>query len=245
MYLPSTSCGEVGLILHKILDQILGYKTNGTFVEIGANDGKTGSFTFNLAQIGWSGLNCEPIPRLFELCKKNHAQHPNVKNIQMAAGEKKDVLEIVDGGTLSTMDTDTLQLYLQTNWAKNSFNNTVRIKVNVDTLDCILKTNAIDEIDLFVLDVEGFEENVLKGFTIELHKPQIIVIEIADQHESFINNKVLMSKFKRLREYFNLHNYSLLVNDIVDNVYVRNDIYNSADREFFSKLVKFPQYKNE
>ncbi len=163
----------------------------------------------------------------------------------MAAGEKKDVLEIVDGGTLSTMDTDTLQLYLQTNWAKNSFNNTVRIKVNVDTLDCILKTNAIDEIDLFVLDVEGFEENVLKGFTIELHKPQIIVIEIADQHESFINNKVLMSKFKRLREYFNLHNYSLLVNDIVDNVYVRNDIYNSADREFFSKLVKFPQYKNE
>lgn len=242
MYLQSTSCGEVGLILHQILYNILGYKTNGTFIEIGANDGKTGSFTFNLAKTGWYGLNCEPIPRLYELCKKNHENHPNVKTIQMAAGEKKDVLDIIDADTLSTMDTDTLNLYLQTNWSKNSFKNTYRVKVNVDTLDSILKTNDINDIDLFVLDVEGFEENVLKGFTIELYKPKIIIIEIADQHESFIGNETLMNKFKRLRDYFNIHNYSLLVNDIVDNVYVRNDIYNTADKDSFSKLIKFPQF---
>jgi FkbM family methyltransferase len=245
MYLPSTSCGEVGLILHQILVRILGYKTDGTFVEIGANDGKTGSFSFNLAKIGWYGLNCEPIPRLYELCKKNHAQHPNVKNIQIAAGEKKDILEIIDADTLSTMDSDTLQLYLQTNWTKNSFKNTSRIKVNVDTLDSILKTNEISEIDLFILDVEGFEENVLKGFTIDSYKPKIIVIEIADQHESFINNVVLMDKFKRLRDYFNLHNYSLLINDVVDNVYVRNDMYNVNDKILFSKFIKFPQFAVE
>lgn len=245
MYLPSTSCGEVGLILHQILVRILGYKTDGTFVEIGANDGKTGSFSFNLAKIGWYGLNCEPVPRLYELCKKNHAQHPNVKNIQIAAGEKKDILEIIDADTLSTMDSDTLQLYLQTNWTKNSFKNTSRIKVNVDTLDSILKTNEISEIDLFILDVEGFEENVLKGFTIDSYKPKIIVIEIADQHESFINNVVLMDKFKRLRDYFNLHNYSLLINDVVDNVYVRNDMYNVNDKILFSKFIKFPQFAVE
>jgi len=244
MYLQSTSCGEIGLILHHILHKVLEYKTNGSFVEVGANDGKTGSFTFNLGKIGWSGLNCEPVPRLFELCKKNHERHINVKTVQIAAGEKKDILEIVDADTLSTMDADTLQLYLQTDWAKKNFFQAKRYQVNVEPLDEILKINDIHEhFDLFVLDVEGFEENVLKGFSIDVYKPKIIIIEIADQHPSFINNEKLMNKFKKLREYFTLHNYSLLVNDIVDNVYVCNDIYNSNDRTYFSQFIKFSQFR--
>ena len=242
MYLQSTSCGEIGLILHEILFKILGYKTNGFFVEIGANDGKTGSFTYNLAKIGWNGLNCEPIPRLFDICKKNHENHINVKNIQIAIGDKKDVLEIIDAGTLSTMDNDTLNLYLKTNWTKNNFINSRKHMVNVDTLDSILEINVFNNIDLLVLDVEGYEENVLNGFSINKYKPTIVIIEIADQHESFINNTKLMEKFKRLREYFIKNNYSLLVNDVVDNVYVRNENFNITDKYYFSKFIKFTQY---
>jgi FkbM family methyltransferase len=246
MYLESTSCGEIGLILHNILFKVLGYKTNGTFVEVGANDGKTGSFTFNLGKIGWHGLNCEPIPRLFELCKKNHNNHPNVKNMQIAAGEQKCVLEIVDADTLSTMDSETLQVYLQSKNFKNYFNNVTRCKVNVETLDSILHMNNITEnFDLLVLDVEGFEENVLKGFSIDTYKPKMVIIEIADQHPNFINNAILMTKFNRIREYFKLQEYSLLVNDIVDNVYVRNDLFNIDLKAFFSKNIKFPQYSNK
>jgi FkbM family methyltransferase len=246
MYLDSTSCGEIGLILHQILLKVLGYKTNGTFVEVGANDGKTGSFTFNLGKIGWHGLNCEPIPRLFELCKKNHEQHMNVKTIQIAAGEKKDILEIVDADTLSTMDSDTLKLYLKTDWAINNFKNARRHKVDVDSLDAILMYNNIKEnFDLLVLDVEGFEENVLKGFTITRYHPKMIIIEIADQHPSFIHSEPLMNKFKRLRDYFKNNGYSLLVNDVVDNVYVRNDMYNSFERDYFSQFIKFSQFKVE
>ena len=71
MYKPTTSCGQVGLVLHNIYQKILGYKTNGTFVEIGANDGKTGSFTYNLAVLGWKGLYCEPVPEIYSLCRKS------------------------------------------------------------------------------------------------------------------------------------------------------------------------------
>jgi FkbM family methyltransferase len=243
MYLESTSCGEIGLILHHILYKVFGYKTNGTFVEVGANDGKTGSFTFNLGKIGWHGLNCEPIPRLFELCKKNHNNHPNVKNMQIAAGEKKDILDIVDADTLSTMDSDTLQVYLCTDWSRNNFKNSMQYKVDVETLDTILKLNSITEnFDLLVLDVEGFEENVLKGFSIDTYKPKMVIIEIADQHPTFINNTTVMKKFSRIREYFKLHEYSLLVNDIVDNVYLRNDLFNVEFKKHFSNCVKFSQY---
>lgn len=78
-YPQSSSSGEIGKILHIILNYILPYKMNGTFIEIGANDGKTGSFTYNLARMGWHGLNFEPIPRLYNLCCENHHNNKNVK----------------------------------------------------------------------------------------------------------------------------------------------------------------------
>ena len=57
-----------------------------------------------------------------------------------------------------------------------------------------------------------------------------------------INNLEIMNKFKRLRDYFTLHEYKLLVNDIVDNVYVRKDLFDVNDKNVFSKCIRFPQY---
>ena len=54
-----------------------------------------------------------------------------------------------------------------------------------------------------------------------------------------------MNKYKILRDYFKTNNYTLLVNDIVDNVYIHNNIYNELNTDFIreiKKLVKFPQY---
>ena len=46
--------------------------------------------------------------------------------------------------------------------AKYNFqNNQNYISINVDKLDTILSDNNINHIDLMVLDVEGYEENVL------------------------------------------------------------------------------------
>lgn len=250
MYEPSTSCGEVGLILHDIFHDVFGYKENGIFIEVGANDGKTGSFTFNLGKLGWKGINCEPIPRLHALCCENTKTFKNVINLQTAIGEKETQMDIIDAGTLSTMDIKTLKLYLKTEWCKSHFKNPVKHKVNVERLDNVIKTHLTEEeckqIDLFVLDVEGFEESVLKGFNIEKYAPKIIIIEISDQHESFVNNKDIMIKFKNLRAYFKQQNYKLLVNDVVDNVYVRNDCENIEylQKKFQSK-VKYTQYVTE
>jgi FkbM family methyltransferase len=245
-YPLSTSCGEIGKILHIIFNKILPYKTNGMFIEIGANDGKTGSFTYNLASLGWSGINFEPVPHLYELCNNNHKNHKNVINMQIAIGAENGEAEIIDANTLSSMDTDTISLYKNIDQFKSSYiNNNNIYKVQVRTLDSILEEYKINSIDLIVLDVEGFEENVLKGYSIENNNASIIIIEIADQHPDFINNKKVMEKFKRLREYFTNNNYSLLVNDIVDNVYIQNDIYRSIDSTFINEIqsfIKFPQY---
>ena len=117
--------------------------------------------------------------------------------------------------------------------------------IKVETLNYILEENKVSNIDLLVLDVEGYEENVLKGFSIEKYFPSIFIIEICDQHPEFVNKKVMMNKYKILRDYFKTNNYTLLVNDIVDNVYIHNNIYNELNTDFIreiKKLVKFPQY---
>jgi FkbM family methyltransferase len=245
-YPPSTSCGEIGLILHHILNNILPLKTNGTFVEVGANDGKTGSFTYNLAALGWNGLNFEPVPRLYEKCCMNHINHPNVKSFQIGIGESSCETTIIDADTLSTIDTDTMKTYTQTpQFASYFTNNNQYHTIKIEKLDTMLEQNNITNIDLLVLDVEGYEEHVLKGFTIEKYLPKIFIIEIADQYEYFMNNPTIVNRYTSLRKYFKDNNYVLLVNDIVDNVYVHRDTYETLNKEFILNIktaVKYPQY---
>ena len=245
-YPSSSSCGEIGKILHIILNNVLPLKTNGVFIEIGANDGKTGSFTYNLARYGWSGINIEPVTRIYNLCCENHKNHTNVKNLNIAIGSSRGEIEIVDADTLSTIDKDVIDVYSKTPQFASIFKKNNKIqKVTVDTLDNVLNENNISSIDLLVLDVEGYEENVLKCFSIENHNPIIFIIEIGDQHPDFVNNQIMMNKYTILREYFKTNNYTLLVNDVVDNVYIHNDVYNELNTDFIReirKLVKFPQF---
>ena len=161
-------------------------------------------------------------------------------------GEIKGEVTIIDADTLSTIDTNVIDIYSKIPQFKNFFtNNNNYHKVKMNTLDNILQENSIANIDILVLDVEGYEENVLKGFSIANYKPPIFIIEIGDQHPDFINNTIMMTKYKKLREYFRINNYTLLINDIVDNVYITNELYNTLDANFIStikQLVKFPQY---
>jgi hypothetical protein len=53
-------------------------------------------------------------------------------------------------------------------------------KVRVRTLDRLLEEAGFPRLDLLTIDVEGYEDEVLKGFTIERWKPQFIVVEDCD-----------------------------------------------------------------
>ena len=58
---------------------------------------------------------------------------------------------------------------------------------------------------------------------LDYYKPKIIVIEIPDQHPDFIHNQKFLEKCSRIRRVLNT-NYKLVMQDIVDNVYIRNDL---------------------
>ena len=54
-------------------------------------------------------------------------------------------------------------------------------KIEQKTLNQILIENNVKVIDYLNIDVEGYEINVLKGFSIKKYKPKLISIEIHDK----------------------------------------------------------------
>ena len=51
----------------------------------------------------------------------------------------------------------------------------------------------------------------------------------------------MMNKYKKLRKYFKDNDYSLLVNDTVDSVYVTNDLFKTLGNTFIKNIRKSVQ----
>lgn len=63
-------------------------------------------------------------------------------------------------------------------------------KVKALTLDTILKNNhpELKNIDALLIDVEGWELDVLKGFNIEQYMPKVMVLEMAGDNVKYSMN---------------------------------------------------------
>jgi hypothetical protein len=51
------------------------------------------------------------------------------------------------------------------------------IDVRIVTLDSILHSTKVDSIDFISIDVEGYEIDVLRGFSIEKYRPRLLLLE--------------------------------------------------------------------
>jgi hypothetical protein len=92
------------------------------------------------------------------------------------------------------------------------------LDVSSRTLDSILDEhflkNGVREIDMLVIDVEGFEVNVLDGFSVEKFLPRFILIEIMDLNRKSVISQRLQSLYV-LREEFSNSDYLFELKKIV------------------------------
>ena len=75
-------------------------------------------------------------------------------------------------------------------------------KISQKTLNRILIENKISKFDYLNIDVEGYEINVLEGFSIAKFKPSLVSIEIHDKDCPPTENKIY--------KYFIKNNYNLV-----------------------------------
>ena len=158
----------------KELSKIVRNIKAGTYVEAGALDGITFSNTKHFEELGWTGVLIEPNPSEFKKLENNR---PKDKVVNCALGPEGEMDFVIndDYPLASAVVHDDTQS-LRDHWHKDS----KIIKVHVRPLVEILRENNVHHIDIFSLDVEGYEEQVLStmdwGVTvnvwiIEMHNP--------------------------------------------------------------------------
>lgn len=140
-------------------------RVSGFYIDVGASHPVRDSPTYASYCQGWSGVNIEPIAtRVAELRRLR----PRDVTIQAAVGASvgEVVLYRSDGlGGLSSC----------VSWAMPD--QVDRLIVPMLTLDRLCDDYGISDVQILKIDVEGFEEEVLKGFSFTTCRPELVIIE--------------------------------------------------------------------
>ena len=140
----------------------------GFFVEVGANEPRHGSQTWQFEQAGWSGILVEPQPELVERLRAARRARivAAVCSSPVNAGGK---MTLFLSGPHSSLKRDLVVTGVVPRGT---------IEVPARTLDDILtETGAPTPIDFVSIDVEGHEVDVLSGFDVARWRPRLILIE--------------------------------------------------------------------
>jgi FkbM family methyltransferase len=150
-----------------LLWDFFGARTDGFFLEAGANHPVKCSQTWLFEQHGWRGILVEPIAKNCELLRQ-HRPGSRVFQCALGAPEQRGRAQI----NISAGDDVLSGLVV---------NEGVTVErteeVEVRTLDEVLAEAGNPKLDLMSLDVEGFELQVLRGFDLARHRPAILVVE--------------------------------------------------------------------
>jgi len=200
----------------KIYMDVLGYKTNGVYVEVGAFDGLSWTNTVCFATAGWQGLLVEPQEYLYNQCVKNYKNFPNVIVENCGCGAENKELTLYGSGSLATTDFETVKKYRQEAWSAPFFPEPLpEKKIPVFTLDHLLNKHKIDNFDVLVIDTEGTELDVLYGFSIAKYKPTIAIIECVATH------KLLGEKAPLIDKLMFDNDYKIIHSDSTNTIYIQ------------------------
>jgi len=146
---------------------------NGTYVDVGCNHPVLGSITYRLFQRNWSGVNIDFDKKNIDLCKK---YRPHDKSFCCPISDNEadvDCYSFDAGNVLNTLDKDAAD-----EWAEKMGKPYNVHTMKTRTLNGILKEAGIQSIDFLNIDVEGFEDQVFKGFDLSIYTPKLIACEI-------------------------------------------------------------------
>lgn len=155
-----------------VIDELLGKKKRGFYVDVGAHDPIRFSNTKRFYDKGWKGINIDPNPALIEKFKKERN-----KDINLALGVSKrnGLLEFSEffPSTLSTFSEAEAEQYV-----KKGFKIISKKKVRVATLSSVLNKYRRDRtVDFLSIDTEGNDLEVLQSNDWKKFKPSVICVE--------------------------------------------------------------------
>jgi FkbM family methyltransferase len=206
--------------LNDIYINALGYKTNGSFVEVGAFNGISWSNTSCLAEAGWKGLMFEPVTKFYKQCANRYKDNANVKVVRCCIGDYNGETKVYLGSSLSTTSLEMVKVFNSLEWAKHKHNEEKFIKSKIYTLDNMLEKHSWPEnFDVLVVDTEGTELQVLQGFDIDRWAPKMAIVESHEKHK----DEVLGRNAGQINEYFESRGYRKIYCDTINSVFLKGE----------------------
>ena len=144
----------------------------GRYIDVGANHPTHGSVTRSLYERGWRGINIEPVEHYYQaLC----AERSEDVTLCVAVGEAQGELTFYEDRNtgLSTLSEEMRDIQQATGVQF------VTRRVQVSRLDGICEQYllASEPFHFLKIDVEGFEEQVLRGMDFARFRPWLVMLE--------------------------------------------------------------------
>jgi len=158
------------------------------FLQIGANDGFTGDPLYPLitrADTNWRGVLVEPVAHLFAQLSQRHGQNPALRLERAAIGEQ-DGTTVIHRLTIAPNDSvwldqipslDRATLQEGAEQFGKATHAVVEEEVPSLTVATLLRRHAINQLDLLVIDAEGWDWRILRQFDFGGLRPKLILYE--------------------------------------------------------------------
>jgi FkbM family methyltransferase len=196
------------------MEEFLGQKDNGVFVDVGAYDGITYSNTWGLVQRGWRGLAIEPNPATFQMLKKNYCPYLSIAILEAAIG-KEDFANITLAAAISTTSQEQAEEYVRCRWSSGQ---EPTAQVRMFPLNKVLEDFGISPgFDVLSLDVEGTELDVLDTFDVQKWNPKMAIVEAQQYHPI----EPLARHAPAIDRYFEQAGYYKIYCDMVNSIYIK------------------------
>ena len=146
-----------------ILARALGERATGFYVDIGACFPDVASVTRHFYDLGWNGINVEPMSEPFA---RLQAERPRDINLRTAVAAFSGEISMYHGPSVGESS------------ALRPFESARPILVPCSTLSDLCRRYVTQPIDFMKIDVEGLEHDVVKGGDWSQYRPAIVVVEV-------------------------------------------------------------------
>lgn len=149
------------------------YNYSGLLVEVGAGPSEFYSVSKHFRDSGWRCVGFDPNPKFV---KQHRVLGNECYQLALADYVGQSEFTIVNTGSWSAADEGISYSALGIRYQCPHEDRTI-ITVNVDKLDNVLNQLGIKNIDILVIDVEGWELDVMRGLDTKKIRPKLIVLE--------------------------------------------------------------------
>lgn len=145
----------------------------GSFLDIGANDGRTFSNTHALALQSWSGLCVEPTPGAFTNLSLLYEQRPDIElhNVAITNADGPIKMQVASDTLVSSLD-----VQAPSQWRSYGFA-WAEIEVDGVTFATLMGRTKMRRFDFISIDAEGHDLVILRQMNLEALGCRLLCIE--------------------------------------------------------------------